>query len=74
MPARNRAAERKRRERRAPGNGADLWHRCDVRSPGEQRAHGYYREEYIFDHGCPLCYRARIEAAEDIVAARMRGD
>lgn len=74
MPARNRAKEAKRRERRGQGNGADLWHRCEVRSPGEQRAHGYYREEHVFGHGCPLCWRERQEAADDIAAARMRGD
>ena len=73
MPARNRTAERKRRERRANDAEAALRRHCAVREPGDQTPHGYYRESSVFAYGCPLCYLARREAASDIAAARMRG-
>ena len=58
MPARNRAQERKRAERK----GDPLQRHCHRRDPGEQAEHGYYRESSDFAYGCPLCWRARREA------------
>lgn len=74
MPARNRAAERKRRERRANDAESAFRRHCSAREPGDHVVHGYYRESSAYDYGCPLCYLARQEAASDIATARMRGD
>lgn len=80
MPARNRAKERARAERRRAENEDALRRHCHKRAAGDQTPHGYYRESGEYAYGCPLCWRAKREAEMvrdllgDAALDRMRGE